>query len=328
MNYRILGKTGMKVSEIGFGAWGIGGGMWARQDDLESSRALRQAFDLGVNFYDTAWVYGDEKSRDGRSERLIGRLAREVGRENILIASKVPPKNFEWPARDGVSIEEVFPKDWIVDKVHDSLRRLSIEAIDLLQFHVWQDDFVEADEWKEVIQDLTHQGKVKHWGISANDYQPTNVLRTLGTGLIESVQFIFNIFHQEPEKELLPYCAKNKIGLIARVPLDEGGLSGKITPKTQFGDFRDDYFKGSRRQEVFDRVRIIKSIMGDEALDLPELALRWVLTHFEVSTVIPGMRTADHVEDNVQASTRGPLAEGLMAVLKDQAWERNFYNPD
>ena len=325
MQYRILGKTGLKVSEIGFGAWGIGGGMWGNTDDEEATKALRRAFDLGINFFDTARVYGDAKNRDGHSEKLIGEFLKEIGRDKVYVASKVPPKNYEWPARSDVVISEVFPKDWIVQKVGESLKALRVETIDLMQFHVWQDSYVENDDWKEAVQDLTKQGKVKHWGISINDYQPANVLRTLETGLIDTVQFIFNIYHQDPEKELLPFAKKNKIGLVARVPLDEGGLTGAVTPETVFGDWRDGFFKGDRRKEVFERAKALLTVAGGEVQSLPEMALRWILSHDEVSTVIPGMRKASHVSENTRVPDGRKLSAPLMSKLVGHAWERNFY---
>ena len=327
MNYRVLGKTGLKVSEIGFGAWGIGKGMWRGASDEESLKTLRTAVDLGLNFIDTALDYGDRFNH--HSEKLIGQFLKSLPKnKEVFVASKIYPMNRRWPALPDVPIEQVFPESWIYDAVNLSLYNLGIESIDLMQFHVWQDYFVEADYWKEAVENLTREGKVKHWGISINDYQPTNCLKTLGTGLISSVQFIFNIFHQNPEEELLPYCRKNNIGLISRVPLDEGGLTGKITPETQFGDFRDDYFKGERKLEVIERAKKLQELMGGEAKDLPELSLRFLLTHPEVSTVIPGMRTVAHVTSNVAVSDGRFLSPGLMAELKNHVWERNFYDPN
>lgn len=324
MQYRVLGKTGLKVSEIGFGAWGIGGGMWGKRDDLEAARALRRAFDLGINFYDTARVYGGTLNRDGHSEKLIGKFIKEIGRDRVIIASKIPPKNYQWPARMGINVAEVFPRNWIIQKVDESLKALDRDTLDLMQFHVWQDDFADSGEWKETIQELTGQGKVKYWGLSLNDYQPENCRKTIETGLISTAQLIFNIFHQKPI-EMLPFFKKHNIGVIARVPLDEGGLTGKITSQSQFGDFRDDYFKGERKREVFDRAKKLQEVMGVEAKDLPELALRFLLTHLEVSTVIPGMRTVEHVNKNVVVSDSRFLSSGLVTELKNQVWERNFY---
>lgn len=325
MKYRILGKTGIEVSEIGFGAWGIGKGMWKGAKDNESLKALKSAVDLGLNFIDTALVYGDKDNH--HSEKLIGKFLKTMtsGRK-IYIASKINPLNREWPALPDVPIERVFPKEWIYEAVNLSLSNLRIDSLDIMQFHVWQDDFANSDSWKEAIQDITKQGKVKHWGISVNDYEPANCLRTLDTGLISTIQFIFNIFHQEPKNKLFPYAKKNNIGLIARVPLDEGGLTGNITSDTHFDDWRDMFFKGDRKREVYEHAGKLKKLLDDDVTTLPEMALRWLLSHEEVSTVIPGMRTVEHAKENCSVSDKGPLSPTLMKKLKEHVWERNFYN--
>jgi aryl-alcohol dehydrogenase-like predicted oxidoreductase len=325
VNYRTLGKTGFRVSEIGFGTWQLANDrdFWVGATEKESLACLHKAVDLGLNFIDTAWVYGD-----GASERLIGRFLRESGRrEGLYLASKVPPKNMFWPAKPDVPIAEVFPGDWIVQCTEDSLRRLGVETLDLMQFHVWQDDFVEDDGWKETIAELTRQGKVKFWGISVNRYEPDNCLRTLETGLIASIQAIFNIFHQKPIEALFPACERLDVGVIARVPLDEGGLSGKITLETKFpeGDFRSRYFGGERRKELVERVARLGEVMGDEAKTIPELALRFCLSFDAVSTVIPGMRKVEHVEENTQVSDGRRLSPELLEKLRGHAWEHNFH---
>lgn len=332
MQYRTLGKTGLKVSEIGFGSWQItDGGMWKGATPEESMRCLNRFVELGGNFIDTAWVYGwDEEKPDSHpSEELIGRFLKESGkRDEITIATKVPPKNMVWPAIPNVPISQVFPNDHIEKCVDDSLKGLGIETIDLVQFHVWQDSFAKEDGWKKTIQKLTEEGKVRYWGISINDYQPENCFKTLDTGLISTIQFIFNIFHQKPTEKLLPYARKNNIGLIARVPLDEGGLSGKFTKTSEFaeGDFRRRYFGGSRLSELVKRTNELKKLLGPEAEKLPELALRYILSFSEVSTTIPGMRKFEHVNSNVSVSDRRRLQQGLLNNLKRHAWERNFYS--
>ena len=231
-----------------------------------------------------------------------------------------------WPALDGVPLS-VFPNDWIESCVDNSLRSLGVDSIDLMQFHVWQDDFAKDDGWKQTIEKITKSGKVKHWGISINDYQPENCLKTLDTGLISTIQFIFNIFHQKPTEKLLPYAKKNNIGLIARVPLDEGGLSGNINSETKFedGDFRKNYFAGVRLTELDSRVKKLNELLGAEAKTLPELALRYILSWDEVSTVIPGIRKVKYAQLNIEASDGNKLSEKLMEELKNHVWERNFY---
>ncbi|MBI4099473.1 aldo/keto reductase, partial [Candidatus Microgenomates bacterium] len=257
MKYRSLGKTGLKVSEVGMGTWQLAGKPWGwdAPDEAESLRALYRFVELGGNFIDTAWVYGrvdepGDKKGTHCSEELIGQFIKESGnRDKVIIASKIAPKNRKWPAWVGIPISEAFPDNYIEEMVDRSLKSLGVDAIDLMQFHVWQDDFAKEDSWKNTIQKITKTGKVRFWGLSINDYQPSNCFQTLDTGLISSVQFIFNIFHQKPTEKLLPYAKKNNIGLIARVPLDEGGLSGRITADSKFDDamrsviFNQDHLK-------------------------------------------------------------------------------------
>jgi len=332
MQYRTLGKTGLKVSEIGYGTWGLADdpGSWTGADPSESLRSLYRYAELGGNFIDTAWVYGFDfkDTTRHRSEELIGKFLKESGRrEKLVIASKVPPKNFTWPAWKGSNIQDIFPNEHIEKCVDDSLKSLGVDAIDLMQFHVWQDDFVSNDGWKDTILKITRSGKVKHWGISINDYQPSNCLRTLETGLIATIQTIFNIFHQKPTEKLFPYAKERNIGIIARVPLDEGGLSGTITLDTKFadGDMRQNYFAAERRTELVRRVDELKKLLGSEAYTISELALRYILSFDAVSTAIPGMRKEKHAEANGGVSDGRKLSEQLMALLKNHSWERNFY---
>jgi len=317
MNYRNLGRTGIRVSEVGYGAWGIGGVQWTGGDDDEARRALNLAIDSGLNFIDTALAYGR-----GHSERLVGEVARSRS-EQIFIATKIPPKNLQWPAQ-AVPLEEVFPADYIVECTEKSLRNLGVETIDLQQFHVWHDNWVERTEWIEAIAKLRQQGKIRHIGISINDYQPANVIKALRTGHIDAVQVIYNIFEQAPNDELYPVCRELNIGVLARVPFDEGGLTGAITPDTVFpeDDFRSWFFRGDRKQKVFDRVEKLKALLGAEANTLPELALRFTLSHDAVSTVIPGMRSTRHVESNIACSDGRKLSADLLERLKAFAWDR------
>ena len=321
MKYRTLGKTGINVSEIGYGAWGIGQSLWIGATDPESMRALHAAVDEGVNFIDTALAYGE-----GHSEQLVGRLLKER-KEKIAVASKIPPKNRIWPARPGTKIEEAFPAPYIAECTEASLRNLGVDTIDLLQFHVWQDDWSDSDEWKTAIEDLKKAGKIRHAGISINDHQPANALRTAATGLIDAFQVIYNIYDQTPERELLPYCAAHNIGIIARVPLDEGALTGTITEAAEFadGDFRKGYFRGNRKKEVVERANALKLLLGTDAATLPELALRYCLHHPAVSTVIPGMRSVTNVKANCAVSDGKQLGKAMLAELKMHAWDKNFY---
>ncbi len=332
MKYRTLGKTDLKVSEIGYGTWQLADdpGCWVGADLQESLRGLHKFSELGGNFIDTAWIYGysDRQPDKHPSEELIAKFLKESGKRNqMVIATKVPPKNMKWPAWKNIPVSEVFPNDHIEKCVDDSLKSLGVETIDLMQFHVWQDDFVNEDGWKDTIQKIMKSGKVKYWGISVNDYQPTNCFRALDTGLISAVQFIFNVFHQKPTEKLLPYAKENNIGLIARVPLDEGGLSGNFTEDTVFekGDFRRKYFKKERLKQLTAKTDELKTLLDGEAHDLPELDLRYLLSFNQVSTVIPGMRKIKHVESNAAISDGRELSPKLMEELKNHAWERNFY---
>ncbi len=321
MEYRRLGRTELRVSEIGFGTWGIGGGMWRGAKDQESLRALHEAADLGVNFFDTALVYGN-----GHSEKLVGRFLRKR-RERIYVATKVPPKNGLWPARPGIPLEEVFPEDHVLRSAERSLRNLGLETIDLLQFHVWNDEWLDGGDWYAPIERLKREGKIRFFGVSINDHQPENALQLIRTGLVDTVQVIFNIFDQSPAERLFPLCLERDIGVIVRVPFDEGALTGKVTAGTVFpeGDFRKVYFRGDRKQQVEVRVEKLRAFLGSLAQTLPELALRFCLSWDAVSTVIPGMRKVAHVRANCAVSDGRRLAPEVLQELSAHAWNKNFY---
>jgi aryl-alcohol dehydrogenase-like predicted oxidoreductase len=322
MRYRRLGGTGIEVSEIGYGAWGIGGAQWGGADDDESIQALHRAIDLGLNFIDTALAYGQ-----GRSERLVGHVVRER-QETVHVATKVPPKNRIWPAEEGSALEEVFPPGYVRACAEQSLRNLEMDTVDLLQLHVWNDDWAARDELHEEVDELRSSGKIRFFGISINDHQPANGLRMVLGGLVDTVQVIYNMFDQSPEDELLPLCREHDVGVIARVPLDEGGLTGRIDGDTEFegDDFRAHYFRGDRKREVHERVIAIASDLGIDESNIAEAALRFVLSEPAVSTVIPGMRSLRNVERNIAASDAGPLPAERRARLRAHRWVRNFYD--
>ncbi len=321
MEYRKLGRTGFEVSEIGYGAWGIGKSGWIGANDEESLQALQKAIDLGLNFIDTALGYGD-----GHSERLVGQVARDQSKR-IYISTKIPPKNGQWPARAGVPVQDTFPGDHIMECTERSLRNLGTDAIDVQQFHVWQDAWVGQGDWLETIQKLKEQGKIRFFGISINDHQPENALRLIETGVVDTVQVIYNVFDQSPEDKLFPACQQHNIGVIVRVPLDEGGLTGKITPQSTFDpeDFRNGYFRGDRKQEVYTRVQSIASDLGVSVDDVPEIALRYVLSNPAVSTVIPGMRTLHNVGRNIAVGDGKGLTQEQIQKLKKHRWIRSYY---
>ena len=322
MKHRRLGKTDIEISEIGYGAWGIGGTMWIGASDDASLAALRHAIELGVNFIDTALVYGN-----GHSEELVGKVIREAPRK-VYVASKVPPKNRLWPAPAGIGIEEAFPREYIVRSTEESLKNLGLEIIDLQQLHVWSPEWTDRDEWRHAFEDLKAQGKVRAFGVSINNHEPDSALGIIETGLIDAVQVIYNIFDQSPERHLFPACIKHNIGVLARVPLDEGALAGRITEDTVFpeGDFRNNYFRGDRKKQVAERVAaIVKDLGIDDAANLPAIAIRFCLSQPAVTTVIPGMRSISSVDGNVMASGQGPLPDTALAVLRRHAWDRDFY---
>ncbi len=328
MKTRRFGRTGWDVSEIGFGAWGIGGGDWGTPQDDRSVDALERAIELGVNFLDTAFDYGK-----GHSERIVGGVVRASGKrygDELFVATKIPPKDERWPAGPGTAIADVFPATHIREYVDISLGNLGLPHIDLMQFHVWNDEWVKQDEWKETIRDLTERGLVRHWGISINDFQPENVLATLRTGLISAVQVIHNIFEQTPEEVLYPLCQELDIGVIARVPFDEGALTGTLRPGYAFAadDWRASYFRDERLHQLNERlVGLDATIAGFDppAVSLADTALRFCLTHPAVSTVIPGMRSRARVEQNVAVSDGRVLSSADREALRSFAWEKNWY---
>lgn len=317
MRYRTLGKTNLEVSEIGHGTWGMGGNMWLDGTDGEAVESLHRAFDLGVNFVDTALAYGR-----GHSEELIASVLKDR-KERIYVASKVPPLNNKWPAPKGVPLREAFTYDHIVKSTEASLKNLKVDCLDLQQFHVWSDEWVGENEWKDAVEKLKDDGKVRFWGISINDHQPENGIEAARTGLIDTFQVIYNIFDQSPEDELFDFCGKNNVGVIVRVPFDEGSLTGTIGPDTTFpeGDFRSKYFTQERIMEVVKRVGKLEELLNGEAGSIPELALKYVLHHPAVSTVIPGMRRVRHVETNCAVSDGDPLSASLVSELKKFRWD-------
>jgi aryl-alcohol dehydrogenase-like predicted oxidoreductase len=321
MNHRQLGRTGLEVSEIGYGAWGIGGTLWLGADDAESLRALHRAVDLGVNLIDTALGYGR-----GHSEELVGQVVRERD-ERIVVSTKIPPKNGLAPAPPGVDPDDAFPADHIRDCTERSLRNLGLDAVDVQQFHVWSDEWVGRGTWLDGIEALKAEGKIRAFGVSINDHQPWNALKLIESGAVDTVQVIYNIFDQSPEDELLPACAEHGIGVLARVPFDEGSLTGTIGPDTEFpdGDFRNRYFRDDRRQQVAEHVQAILDDLGISREELPEVALRYILSHPAVSTAIPGMRSVRNVERNAAVGDGRGLPDERLAALKRHRWDRNFY---
>ncbi len=316
MNHRRFGRTGWETSEIGYGMWGMAG--WAGSDDEESLRSLQRAVDLGCNFFDTAWAYGR-----GHSERLLGELVRANPGKRLYTATKVPPKNFKWPSRRGYPLDECFPPDYIERRVHESLEHAGLDRFDLVQFHVWEDDWVDDDRWVRTMDDLKRQGLFDAVGISINRWEPWNGIRAVRSGHVDAVQVIYNIFDQNPEDELFPACAEMDVAVIARVPFDEGTLTGNLSKDSTWpeGDWRNTYFVPENLIPSVERAERLKAMLP-EGMTLPEMALRFILNDARVSTIIPGMRKLRHVEANMACSDAGPLPGALHESLRLHRWDR------
>jgi len=316
MKYRKFGRTNWQVSEIGYGMWGMGG--WTGSDDEESLSSLQRATDLGCNFFDTAWAYGQ-----GKSERLLGELIRANPDQRLYTATKVPPKNNTWPSRREFSLDDTFPPGYIEQRVHESLEHAGLGSFDLMQLHVWEDSWVEDDRWIKKLDELRSQGLIEAIGISINRWEPWNGVRTVRSGFIDAVQVVYNVFDQNPEDELFPACAEMDVAVIARVPFDEGTLTGNLTPESKWpeGDFRNNYFAPANLIPSVERAEKLKAILPlDETL--PDIALRFILSNPVVSTIIPGMRKSRHVESNIAASDAGALSPQLISSLREHRWVR------
>jgi aryl-alcohol dehydrogenase-like predicted oxidoreductase len=327
MNYRKFGKLGWPVSEIGFGAWAIGGDMWGPQKDSDSLDALHKAVDLGVNFIDTAQGYGQ-----GHSEELIGKFLKER-HEELFIATKVPPvPGTPWPPPDNFNPDIAFPGKYIVEQCEKSLKRLQREYIDVYQFHTWIDSFNIKGEWFEAMSSLKKEGKIRAIGVSVHDTTPDSVIGALALGKVDAVQVIYNIFEQYPEHNLFPVCEKFETGVIVRVPFDEGALTGKFTPETSFpqGDVRQHYFRGKNLAAVISKVEQIEKLKDiyHPGMPMSEYALKFVLNHNTVNTVIPGIRNVKQAELNTSASNGTLFSEDELKELKKFYWRKDFWREE
>lgn len=316
MQCRRFGKTNWQVSEIGYGMWGMAG--WKDSRDDESRASLQRSVELGCNFFDTAWGYGA-----GHSESLLGELIRNNPAKKLYTATKMPPKNFTWPSRRGFTLDECFPPDHIEEYVHSSLKNADLNSFDLMQFHVWEDDWMNDDRWVQKMTDLKAQGLFHAIGISINRWEPWNGVRAVKSGVIDAVQVIYNIFDQNPEDELFPACAEHDVAVIARVPFDEGTLSGAVTRDSQWpeGDWRNTYFVPENLNACVTRAEAVFSLIP-EGMSKAEFALRFILHNKDVSTIIPGMRKLQHVEANCAASDGVMLSDELLTALKPHRWDR------
>lgn len=316
MRYRTFGRLGWEVSEVGYGMWGMGG--WTGSKDAESRAALDEAVRLGCNFFDTAWGYGE-----GHSERLLGGLVRAHPDRKLYVATKIPPKNFTWPSRRGFTLDETFPAEHIREYSERSLDNLGLERVDLMQFHVWEDEWAHDERWQRVMDDLRREGRIGGVGISINRWEPWNALQTVRTGHIDAVQVIYNIFDQAPEDELFPVCTELGVAIIARVPFDEGTLTGTLTRESRWpkGDWRNTYFVAENLAASVEHADALRPLVP-EGLTMPEMALRFILSNPAVSTVIPGMRKLTHVRSNIASSDGRGLPVDLLTELARHRWDR------
>jgi aryl-alcohol dehydrogenase-like predicted oxidoreductase len=316
MKYRRFGRTGWLVSEIGYGMWGMGG--WSGSDDQESLLSLQRGVDLRCNFFDTAWAYGR-----GHSEGLLGQIVRANPDVRLYVATKIPPKNFKWPSVRDYSLDECFPPEHIEKYVHSSLKNAGIDSFDLIQFHTWEDRWLDDDRWAKNMDELKTQGLIKASGISINRWEPWNGVRAVKSGLIDAVQVIYNIFDQNPQDELFPACEAMDVAVIARVPFDEGTLTGNLTLQSTWpkGDWRSSYFVEENLRDSVERAERLRSFLP-QGMSMAEMALRFILGNSTVSTVIPGMRRIRHVEENLAVSDKGNLPFDLQNELTSHRWDR------
>ena len=316
MKMRRFGRTGWQVSEIGYGMWGMAG--WTGSEDTESLAALQRSIDLGCNFFDTAWAYGD-----GHSEELLGKTLRANPSKKLYVATKIPPKNRRWPALKEFSLDDCYPPDYVFEYVDKSLKNLGLETLDLIQYHTWMDAWLDDPHTQTTIEKLRASGKVRALGISQNRWEPENGIRAVKSGLIDAVQVIYNIFDQNPEDELFPACREKDVAIVARVPFDEGSLTGTLTLDSTWpkGDWRNTYFVPENLKNSVERANALKPLVSAGS-SLPEMALRFILNNSDVSTIIPGMRKRRHVESNLAASDKGPLSAALYAQFRPHRWVR------
>ncbi len=321
MHSRPFGRLGWPVSEVGYGLWGVGG--WTGSNDDESMQAIERSIALGCTFFDTALAYGD-----GKSEQILGEVLKRHRDKRLVVATKIPPKNRKWPALPAYRLEDVFPADYIRETTETSLTNLGVDQLDLQQFHVWTDEWAGDERWQRAVDDLKSQKLIRGFGISVNRWEPTNILKALRTKLVDSVQVVYNVFDQNPEDELFPMCRELGVAVIARVPFDEGSLTGTMTRDMTWpaGDWRNLYFPPDKLAAILDRVDALKPDVP-AGMTMPELALRFILANPDVSTIIPGMRRVKNVEANLAVSDGKALPAELVSRLRKHRWVRTYFVP-
>lgn len=304
------------VSDVGCGMWGAVA--WAGADPTEVRAALQRAIDLGCTFFDTAAVYGN-----GASEALLGELVRANPERRLHIATKIPPRSGRWPSRRGDTVDESYPPEHIEASVRESLKRAGLDRFDLVQLHTWEDAWLGDLRWYEKLVELRAAGLIGGIGLSLNRWEPWNGVEAVRSGLIDAVQVIYNIFDQSPADQLLPVCEAADVAVIARVPFDEGTLTGRLTRQTRFpaDDWRSTYFVPENLAASVERAEALRPLVP-AGMDMAELALRFVLANETISTVIPGMRRLSHVERNIHVSDSPGLPAELLARLAAHRWDR------
>jgi aryl-alcohol dehydrogenase-like predicted oxidoreductase len=325
MNYRRFGRTGWKVSEIGYGMWGLAG--WTGSDDKETLASLHRAIELGCNFFDTAWAYGA-----GRSEQILGKVLKEFRGsgtaggpdKHLYVATKIPPKNQKWPSRRDFTLDDCYPPGYVEEYIEKSLQNLGVETIDLMQYHTWEDRWLNDERLPRSIENMKKSGKVRAFGPSMNRWEPSNGIRAVLEGYADAVQVIYNIFDQNPEDALFRVCRMRETAVIARVPFDEGTLTGGITLDSKWpeGDWRNTYFVPENLRNSVAHAEALKPLVPAGST-MAEMALRFILNNPDVSTIIPGMRKIKNVEANCATSAAGPLPAELHRKLRDHRWDRN-----
>ena len=316
MNYRLLGRTGLSVSEIGYGMWGMSA--WKDSHDSQSTESLQRAIDLGCTFFDTAWAYGD-----GHSEQLLGDIVRANPDKRLITATKIPPKNRAWPSQREHTLDDCYPPSYVQDYIQRSLKNLQLDQIDLMQLHTWEDAWLQDDRWIQQLHRSKENGEIGHIGISVNRWEPWNGVQAVRSDLVDCVQVIYNIFDQNPIDELFPACDEFNVGIIARVPFDEGTLTGTLSLDSTWpdGDWRNTYFVEENLRSSLAHVEPLRDLVPEHST-MPEMALRFILSNPSVSTTIPGMRKLQHVDANVAASPKGPLEPSLLQSLYAHRWDR------
>lgn len=325
MNYRRFGRMGWKVSEIGYGMWGLAG--WTGSDEVETLRSLHRAVELGCNFFDTAWAYGD-----GKSEQILAKILREHKDDSgaggpdkhLYVATKIPPKNRHWPSTRAFTLDDCYPPEYVEEYIEKSLKNLGVETVDLMQFHTWEDRWLNDERLPREIAKMKKSGKVRAFGPSMNRWEPANGLRAVLEGYADAVQVIYNIFDQNPEDALFPICRMKDAAVIARVPFDEGTLTGTLTLDSKWpaGDWRNTYFVPENLEASIAHAEALPPLIPPGST-MPEMALRFILSNPDVSTTIPGMRKMKNVEANCAASAKGPLPVELRKKLREHRWDRN-----